>query len=101
MFAPLQNIDTYRKNAAEAVRIIQALQEFSNVEDLKELSEMYQDESRLEEAAVSLWKPKLRLHVVPVPRMEALSQPRCWAQGILWLPATHLLRPKHGASPIL
>lgn len=34
------------------MRIIQALQEFSNAEDLRELSDLFQDDARLEEAAV-------------------------------------------------
>lgn len=49
----VQNTDTYRSNAEEAIRCIQALQEFATIDKLKDLPEMYQDDNQLSEAAVS------------------------------------------------
>ena len=48
----VQNTDAYRNNAEEAIRCIQALQEFATVDKLKDLPEVYHDDNRLAEAAV-------------------------------------------------
>ena len=50
----MQSTDNYRRNAEEAIRVIQALQEFSQIEDLEELPSMYHEDADLAEAAVRL-----------------------------------------------
>ena len=42
------------KNAEEAIRIIQAFQEFASAEKMKDLSDVFHNDNDLEEAAVSL-----------------------------------------------
>jgi len=46
-----------RENAQEAIRCIQALQEFASVDKLKDLPEFYNDDNHLAEAAVSAPPP--------------------------------------------
>ena len=53
-FAVLQSTDSYRKNAEEAIRIIQAFHEFASADKMRDLSDVFQNENNLEEAAVSL-----------------------------------------------
>lgn len=55
----LQNTDAYRNNAEEAIHCIQALQDFATVDKLKDLPELYYDDNRLIEAAVSFFLPNL------------------------------------------
>ena len=49
-----QSTDSYRKNAEEAIRIIQAFHEFASADKMRDLSDVFQNENDLEEAAVSL-----------------------------------------------
>ena len=47
-----QNAEGFRKRTLEGVRVITYLQEFANAGSLSELSELFQDNNRLAEAAV-------------------------------------------------
>ena len=51
---PAQNAEGFRKRALEGIKVITYLQEFANVGSLAELSELFQDDNRLAEAAVGL-----------------------------------------------
>ena len=48
----LQNAEGFRKRALEGVRVITYLQEFANAGSLSQLSDLFQDDNRLAEAAV-------------------------------------------------
>ncbi|EIE26781.1 Sec10-domain-containing protein [Coccomyxa subellipsoidea C-169] len=47
----LHNAEGFRKRALEGVKVVTYLQEFANVAQLSELSELFQDDNRLAEAA--------------------------------------------------
>lgn len=53
----VQNTDNYRNNAEEAIRCIQALQDFATVDKLKDLPDFYYDDNQLSKAAVSALIP--------------------------------------------
>ena len=62
----MQNTDAYRNNAEEAIRCIQALQDFATVDKLKDLPELYYDDNQLAEAAVCFHLLKLPLAAILV-----------------------------------
>lgn len=47
-----QSAEGFRKRALEGIKVITYLEEFANVTQLSELSELFQDDNRLAEAAV-------------------------------------------------
>ncbi len=49
-----QNAEGFRKRALEGIKVISYLKEFANAGSLAELSELFQDDNRLAEAAVGL-----------------------------------------------
>ena len=48
----LQNAEGFRKRALEGVKVLTYLQEFASAGSLSELSDLFQDDNRLAEAAV-------------------------------------------------
>jgi hypothetical protein len=56
-----QNAEGFRKRALEGIRVITYLQEFANISQLSELSELFQDDNRLAEAAVRSYFAPLRI----------------------------------------
>lgn len=51
-----QSAEEFRKRALEGIRVIGYLQEFAAVSDLSQLSDLFQDDNRLAEAAVRTTK---------------------------------------------
>ena len=52
-----QNAEGFRQRALEGIKVVTYLQEFANVSQLSELSELFQDDNRLAEAAVRIPHP--------------------------------------------
>lgn len=82
-----QNAEGFRKRALEGVKVVTYLQEFANVAQLSELSELFQDDNRLAEAAVRALGRSTHLNAYlscgrSMFRIMALPTPaRCWKAG--------------------
>lgn len=74
----LHSSDLFRRRAYEAIDMIQFLQEFSMVEDLSELSNIFQDDQQLAQAAVLL------LSTPPLPSATSHQAGCCFACASAW-----------------
>jgi hypothetical protein len=68
---PLQGAEGFRERALEGARVITYLREFAAAADMEELSELFQDDNRLAEAAVRVPSPACSsLPAVVCPRSD-------------------------------
>ncbi len=75
MFCWWQIAEGFRKRALEGIKVVTYLQEFANVSNLSELSELFRDDDRLAEAAVRAYSHSIStFNCSLVGRMYAAGQ---------------------------
>lgn len=89
MFCWWQIAEGFRKRALEGIKVVTYLQEFANVSNLSELSELFRDDDRLAEAAVRAYSHSISTFQL----LSCGADVCCRAEG----GRSKRVSPRHGA----